>query len=73
MLEKAKAAGKSVGIVTNTYVTHATPSAAYAKCPDRGWYSDTDMKDDMDNYDEVKEYCKDIATQLHEKRYNIGL
>ena len=31
LLEKAKKAGKSVGIVTNTYITHASPSAAYAK------------------------------------------
>ena len=29
-------AGKSVGIVTNTYLTHASPSAAYAKEGDYG-------------------------------------
>ena len=31
LLINAIKAGKSVGIVTNTYVTHASPSAAYAK------------------------------------------
>ena len=30
ILKWAQQAGKSVGIVTNTRVTHATPAAAYA-------------------------------------------
>ena len=42
-MEKAVKAGKSVGIVTTTYITHASPSAAYAKTVDRVWYSDGRM------------------------------
>ena len=75
MLEKAKKAGKSVGIVTNTYVVHASPAAAYAKNPYRGWYSDREMVKSLgqDGYDDVKMYCKDLATQLHENRHNFGM
>ncbi|TRY85449.1 hypothetical protein DNTS_030553 [Danionella cerebrum] len=43
ILKWAKDAGKSVGIVTTTRVNHATPSAAYAHCVDRDWYSDAEM------------------------------
>ncbi|CAB1353632.1 unnamed protein product [Coregonus sp. 'balchen'] len=43
ILRWAKEAGKSVGIVTTTRVNHATPSAAYAHCVDRDWYSDGEM------------------------------
>jgi alkaline phosphatase len=35
VLERAKAAGKSVGIVTTARVTHATPAAFYANVRDR--------------------------------------
>ena len=48
-------AGKSVGAVTTTRVTHATPAAVYAKPAFRDWE------------DEVREGCansRDIATQL---------
>ena len=74
VLEKAKAAGKSFGIVTTTYITHASPGAAYAKNPYRGWYSDREMVNSLgqEEYDNVKGYCKDIATQFHEKRYDFG-
>ena len=75
VLEKAKKAGKSVGIVTNTYVVHASPAAAHAKNPYRGWYSDREMVKSLgqDGYDDVKMYCKDLATQLHENRHNFGM
>uniref|UniRef100_A0A8C6V038 Alkaline phosphatase n=1 Tax=Neogobius melanostomus TaxID=47308 RepID=A0A8C6V038_9GOBI len=43
ILQWAKDAGKSVGIVTTTRVNHATPSAAYAHSVDRDWYSDNEM------------------------------
>lgn len=35
MLIRAKQAGKAVGVVTTTRVTHATPAAFYANTPDR--------------------------------------
>ena len=72
VMEKAKKAGKSVGIVTNTYIVHASPGPNYAHCPSRSWYSDTEMREDVDNYDDVKHWCKDLATQFHEKRHMFG-
>ena len=36
--EKAKAAGKKVGVTTSVSVDHATPAAFYAHQPDRGMY-----------------------------------
>lgn len=60
--------GKSVGIVTTTRVNHATPSAAYAHCVDRDWYSDNEMPPDA-----VQAGCKDIAMQLFENIPNIDV
>ena len=36
------------------------------KSPDRYWYDDTDMIDEIgeEEYNEVKDWCKDIATQV---------
>lgn len=59
ILKWAKAAGKSVGVVTTTRVNHATPSAAYAHSVNRDWYSDNEMPKEA-----VEEGCKDIAWQL---------
>ncbi|KAM4016694.1 LOW QUALITY PROTEIN: alkaline phosphatase, tissue-nonspecific isozyme [Anomaloglossus baeobatrachus] len=59
ILKWAKDAGKSVGVVTTTRVNHATPSAAYAHCVNRDWYSDNEMPKEA-----VEEGCKDIAWQL---------
>lgn len=59
ILKWAKAAGKAVGVVTTTRVNHATPSAAYAHCVNRDWFSDNEMPKEA-----VDEGCKDIAWQL---------
>ncbi|NXO68175.1 PPBT protein, partial [Phainopepla nitens] len=61
ILRWAKEAGKAVGIVTTTRVTHATPSAAYAHSANRDWYSDGEMP-----LDALESGCKDIARQLVE-------
>ncbi|XP_012683429.2 alkaline phosphatase, tissue-nonspecific isozyme [Clupea harengus] len=61
ILKWAKDAGKSVGIVTTTRINHATPSAAYAHCADRDWFSDNEMPPEA-----VDAGCKDIARQLFE-------
>ncbi|WAR14887.1 PPBT-like protein, partial [Mya arenaria] len=45
ILDWSLAAGKSVGIVTTTRVTHATPGALYASIPERNWENDNDMAD----------------------------
>ncbi|XP_069803007.1 alkaline phosphatase-like [Dendropsophus ebraccatus] len=63
ILKWAKDAGKSVGVVTTTRVNHATPSAAYAHCVNRDWFSDYEMPKEA-----VEEGCKDIAWQL---MYNV--
>ncbi|KAJ3602525.1 hypothetical protein NHX12_030278 [Muraenolepis orangiensis] len=68
ILKWAKEAGKSVGIVTTTRVNHATPSAAYAHCVDRDWYSDNEMPADA-----VQGGCKDIARQLFENIPDINV
>ncbi|NXT68384.1 PPBT protein, partial [Chaetops frenatus] len=61
ILRWAKDAGKAVGIVTTTRVTHATPSAAYAHSANRDWYSDGEMPPDA-----LEGGCRDIARQLVE-------
>ncbi|NXN18519.1 PPBT protein, partial [Indicator maculatus] len=61
ILRWAKDAGKAVGIVTTTRVTHATPSAAYAHSANRDWYSDGEMPPDA-----LQGGCRDIARQLVE-------
>ncbi|KAL7837819.1 hypothetical protein SRHO_G00275300 [Serrasalmus rhombeus] len=68
ILKWAKDAGKSVGIVTTTRVNHATPSAAYAHCVDRDWYSDGEMPAEA-----LQDGCKDIARQLMENIPDINV
>uniref|UniRef100_A0A3Q3JWV1 Alkaline phosphatase n=1 Tax=Monopterus albus TaxID=43700 RepID=A0A3Q3JWV1_MONAL len=59
VLRRAKAQGKSVGIVTTTRVQHASPAAAYAHSASRSWYSDADLPPSA-----RQQGCVDIATQL---------
>ncbi|TSK53797.1 Intestinal-type alkaline phosphatase [Bagarius yarrelli] len=59
VLQRAKAAGKSVGIVTTTRVQHASPGANYAHVADREWYGDAELPAAA-----ASEGCKDIAYQL---------
>ncbi|KAM4651230.1 alkaline phosphatase-like [Discoglossus pictus] len=59
ILKWAKKAGKSVGVVTTTRINHATPSASYAHCSNRDWYSDNEMPKEA-----LDQGCKDIAWQL---------
>lgn len=55
----AKDAGKSVGVVTNTRLTHATPAGVYAVSPERDWEDNSNL----DTADQAKG-CRDIAHQL---------
>lgn len=41
LFERAEARGMATGVVTTAELTHATPAAAYAHSPERGWYDDT--------------------------------
>ncbi|XP_053612175.1 membrane-bound alkaline phosphatase-like [Plodia interpunctella] len=58
--EWALAAGRDVGIVTTTRVTHASPSGAYAKSSNRHWENDAEVLSDSEDPDK----CVDIARQL---------
>ncbi|CAH1255571.1 ALPL [Branchiostoma lanceolatum] len=57
--------GKSVGVVTTTRLTHASPAGTYANSPERGWENDADMPDQA-----KRDGCKDIASQLIENGRN---
>ncbi|KAI4588168.1 hypothetical protein MJG53_002576 [Ovis ammon polii x Ovis aries] len=59
VMNRAKKAGKSVGVVTTSRVQHASPAGAYAHTVNRNWYSDADLPADAQTYG-----CQDIATQL---------
>ncbi|KAL3862364.1 hypothetical protein ACJMK2_008335 [Sinanodonta woodiana] len=57
ILDWSKAQGKSVGIVTTSRITHASPAALYAHSAHRSWEGDIAMEG-------VDGGCKDIAYQL---------
>ncbi|XP_010345498.2 intestinal-type alkaline phosphatase [Saimiri boliviensis] len=59
VMNRAKKAGKSVGVVTTTRVQHASPAGTYAHTVNRNWYSDADMPASA-----RQEGCQDMATQL---------
>ncbi|XP_059587853.1 intestinal-type alkaline phosphatase [Alligator mississippiensis] len=59
VLQRARRAGKSVGIVTTTRVQHASPAGSYAHVVNRNWYADSSMPPDAQ-----REGCQDIAVQL---------
>ncbi|NWZ32245.1 PPBI phosphatase, partial [Asarcornis scutulata] len=69
VLERARKAGKSVGVVTTTRVQHASPSGTYAHVVDRNWYADASMPQEA-----INQGCKDIAWQLvHNVDINVIL
>ncbi|XP_076451960.1 alkaline phosphatase-like isoform X2 [Babylonia areolata] len=61
ILDWSLAEGKSVGLVTNTRITHATPGGAYANTADRDWEGDSKLSDSARQHG-----CRDIARQLIE-------
>lgn len=66
IVDLAEEAGLATGIVTTARITHATPAAAYAKTPDRGWEGDIEIP--------VSERaCKDIARQLVDYAHGDGI
>ncbi|NXV07625.1 PPBI phosphatase, partial [Cettia cetti] len=69
VLERARKAGKAVGIVTTTRVQHASPSGTYAHVVNRDWYADASMPQEA-----RLQGCKDIAWQLvHNVDINVIL
>lgn len=49
--EKAKKAGKKVGVTTSVSVDHATPASFYAHQPDRNWYYEIALDLPKANFD----------------------
>lgn len=68
ILEIAKRARKSAGLVTTTRITHATPAACYAHSPERDWECDADMPSEA----RVVNF-PDIARQLIEFETGGGI
>jgi alkaline phosphatase len=68
LFERAEARGLATGVVTTAQLTHATPAAAYAHSPERGWYDDTALSSAARATD-----FPDIARQLVELRPGNGL
>ena len=68
LVERAKKAGLSVGIVSTARITHATPAAMYGHAVDRGWETDADVRDSA-----KKIGCKGLARQLIESDADIIL
>jgi alkaline phosphatase len=67
-LELAESTGMSTGIVTTTRLTHATPAAAYAHVPERGWENDRNLSTEA-----RQNGCVDIASQLIDFPYGNGI
>lgn len=63
--EWSMAAGKAVGLVTTTRVTHASPAGVYAHIANRNWESDGSKAHYAKeaNLTDVN-HCNDIAKQL---------
>jgi alkaline phosphatase len=68
LLEEAEERGLATGVVTTARVTHATPAATYAHCPERGWEDDSRLPESARAID-----FPDIARQLLEFPYGDGL
>jgi alkaline phosphatase len=67
ILQLAESAGMATGIVTSTRLTHATPAAAFAHVPDRGWEDDAGLSEAARDAG-----CSDIATQFVRSRHGDG-
>ena len=61
----AKERGKSVGVVTTTRLTHATPASVFAHSPERDWESDRYLPES-----DRALGCRDIAFQL--THFDVG-
>jgi alkaline phosphatase len=68
LVEIAEDRGLSTGVVTTTSVTHATPAALYAHCPERDWESDTLMTPEA-----RAAHFPDIALQLIQFSHGDGI
>lgn len=68
LLKRAKKAGLSVGVVTTTRITHATPAAVYGHAVSRSWEEEKDIDPRA-----AKFGCKSLAEQLLKNTPDITL
>lgn len=68
IFELSERAGIDTGIVTTARLTHATPAAAYAHVPERGWENDSEIPSR-----EKSHGCKDIASQFLDFSFGDGI
>lgn len=66
LTKSAKAAGKSVGIISTARITHATPAAMYGHTPSRSLEADKDMLGPFEG-------CQSLAAQLVNSKADIVL
>jgi alkaline phosphatase len=66
LTDRSHSAGKSVGIVTTTRITHATPAAMFAHADNRNWESDNEVPKEAKDAG-----CKSIAQQMVESEAEI--
>ena len=65
--------GKSIGLITTTRITHATPAAMYAHTPQRFWEDDTQRNKHVSKA--LRDHCPDIALQMinNAKDFKVSL
>lgn len=68
LTDRSLVAGKAVGIITTTRITHATPAAMYAHANNRDWEADKDIQGAA-----VDAGCKSIAQQMVESKAELIL
>ncbi|VDO15581.1 unnamed protein product, partial [Rodentolepis nana] len=72
VLEAANEAGKATGVITNTRITHASPSGTYAHVTYRDMESDAKIKEFCPTEHEEM-HCQDIACQLIQNHQYINV
>ena len=68
LTQRAKKAGRAVGVISTARITHATPAAMYGHAVDRGWETDSEVDERA-----AKFRCKGLAGQLLESAVDITL
>ena len=63
----AEDAGYATGVISTARITHATPAATYAPCPNRNWEADSQLPATRTRG------CRDIARQLVEFDHGDGI
>ena len=68
LTQRAKKAGRAVGIISTARITHATPAAMYGHAVDRGWETDAEVDERA-----AKFRCKGLAGQFLKSGIDIAL